>query len=167
MAGLNRLREVRATFANSAAMQTAADKLAMSGFDRADLSMPAHSHVQTETTPESATKPVSTEADARQLRTLGSSSVGTVAALAAAGVTIATGGAALPAVAAAVLAGGLAGGATYAASGAASGAEQRDRNEQAEEGGVLLLVNTPTAAKVEQARTILAAAGGTHITSFS
>ena len=158
------LREVRATFADPDKMQQAVSKLTLSGFDRADLSLPSsQDHSLDEASPEAAAKPVSTDSDARQARTLGSSTAGTVAALAAVGVTIATGGAALPAVAAAVLAGGAAGGATYAATGAFAGAEQSDREAQAADGGLVLSVRTVTAAKVEAAVAILRAAGATNV----
>ena len=65
------LHEMRATFASAAQMQDAVSKLSRSGFDRADLSLPSPELVQGTETPEAGTKPASTEADARQSRTLG------------------------------------------------------------------------------------------------
>src|ERR1700712_512220 len=128
---VSRVHEVRATFGDPDKMQDAVSKLTLSGFDRADLSLPAGGHSLDDPALEAGSKPVSTDTDAQQARTLGSSTAGAVGALAAAGITVATGGAALPAVAAAVLAGGAAGGATFAATGAATGAEQREREAQA------------------------------------
>ena len=98
------LREVRATFASADEMQKAVSELSISGFDRADISLPSPALVAGADTPESGTKPASTGEDAQQMRTLGASTAASVAALAAAGVTIATGGAAAPAIAAAVVA---------------------------------------------------------------
>jgi len=161
--GASQLREVRATFADPAQMQAAADKLTMAGFDRADLSLPTQSSSLDESSLETAAKPASTESDSRQARTLGSSTAAAAVALAAAGVTIATGGAAAPAVAAAVLAGGAAGGATFAATGAIAGAEQHEREAQAAGGGLVLSVRTLTKAKQAEAIAVLKAAGATNV----
>src|SRR5215469_13550407 len=83
------LHEVRAAFGDPDAMQQAVARLEMCGFDRADLSLP-----------EAGAKPVDTDEDARQARTLSTSSAAAAAGLAAAGAVIASGGAAAPAVAA-------------------------------------------------------------------
>jgi hypothetical protein len=63
-------RGLRATFAGADQMQDAVEKLSLSGFDRADLSLPSAARVEGLETPESSSKPASTEADARQARTL-------------------------------------------------------------------------------------------------
>jgi hypothetical protein len=160
---VSRLREVRARFDDPKRMQDAVNRLSLSGFDRADLSLPSHGHSLDETLPEAASKPASTEADARQARTLGSSTAAAAAALAAAGVTIATGGAAAPAIAAAVVAGGAAGGVTLAATGAAAGAEQQQREDLAESDALVLSVRIRNASKQHKATTILRAAGATSV----
>jgi hypothetical protein len=160
---VSRLREVRARFDSPDRMQEAVEKLSVSGFDRADFSLPSGGHSLDEATSEDAAKPASTEADARQARTLGSSTAGAAAALAAAGITIATGGAAAPAIAAAVLAGGAAGGATFAATGAASGAEQHEREAQAAVDELVLSVRTRDDAQQSRATSILQAAGATSV----
>jgi len=80
------LHEVRASFASADAMQSAADRLAMSGFDRADLSLPQVDVPPEQATPESSAKPADTDEDARQARTLHTSMGASIAALAAAGV---------------------------------------------------------------------------------
>src|SRR6202012_4460795 len=130
--------EVRATFANSDQMQDAISRLSLSGFDRADLSLPSPGLVHGTETPEAGTKPAATDADARQARTLGASTAAAAAALAAAGLTVATGGAAgapaVPAVAAAVVAGGAAGGSIFAAHDLADNIEQDDRDTRAAQG---------------------------------
>jgi hypothetical protein len=154
------LHEVRARFDSSERMQDAAGRLALAGFDRADLSLPEPDAGQT---PESGAKELDSEEDARQARTLHTSGVGAAAALAAAGITVATGGAALPAVAAAVIVGGVAGGATFAVSTAANAGEQADRDARAAQGMLLVSARAPTEAKREEAAAILLEAGGMDI----
>jgi hypothetical protein len=157
------LHEVRATFATPAQMQDAVSRLSISGFDRADLSLPSPGLVQGAETPESGTKPVSTDVDAQQARTLGASTAAAVAAIAAAGITVATGGAAAPAVAAAAVAGGAVGGSVFAARRAADGVEQDDRDNRAATGDLVLAVRTPTIEKRSEAEAVLRAAGATSI----
>ena len=157
------LREVRATFASADEMQKAVSELSISGFDRADISLPSPALVAGADTPESGTKPASTGEDAQQMRNLGASTAASVAALAAAGVTIATGGAAAPAIAAAVVAGGAAGGSVFAIHGASDKAEQNDRDARAASGKLVLAVRAVTDAKRAEAEAILRAAGGTDI----
>ncbi len=157
------LREVRATFAMPAQMQDAVNRLTTSGFDRADLSLPSPELLQGAETPEAGTKPVATDVDAQQARTLGASTAAAVAAIAAAGITVATGGAAAPAVAAAVVAGGAAGGSVFAARRAVDGIEQADRDSRAETGELVLVVRAPTIAKQSEAEVVLRAAGATSI----
>ncbi len=153
------VHEVRATFRDPDAMQDAVDRLEISGFDRADLSLPPVVSDAAHPTPEMGAKPVDTDEDARQARTLHTSGAAAAVAMAAAGVVIASGGAAAPAVAAAVVGGGLAGGATYAVSSAASQDEQEDREVKAAQGELVLAVRTPTAEKRAEAEAILRAAG--------
>jgi hypothetical protein len=161
MTDMSELRQVRATFADADHMQSAVSKLSISGFDRAEISLPSPPGESNALTAEP--RPATTAQDARQFRTLGASTAGAAAALAAAGVTIATGGAAAPAVAAAVFAGGAAGGATFAVHGAANKAEQQDRDARAEAGALLLTVRAKSAAKQSEAEAILRAAGATSI----
>jgi hypothetical protein len=156
-------RWVQATFASPDQMQDAVSRLSMSGFDRADLSLPSPALLRGTETPEAGAKPASTEADARQARTLGASTAGAAAALAAAGVTIATGGATAPAVAAAVLAGGAAGGGVFAAHDAADEDEQSDRDSRSASGDLVLAVRATTDAKRSAAEAILRAAGAMQI----
>jgi hypothetical protein len=161
--GVSALREVRATFASADQMQDAVSRLTISGFDRADLSLPSPALLEGQETTEAGSKPASTETDARQARTLGASLAASAAALAAAGVTVATGGAAAPAIAAAVAAGGAAGGSVFAVQGAAGNAEQRDRDDRAESGRLVLAVRAVTPAKQSEAESILRAAGATDV----
>lgn len=154
------LHEVRGTFARSDQMQDAVGRLNLSGFDRAEISMPA---TLPGATLGDRSEPVSTNEDAHNLRILGSSTAASVAALAAAGVTIATGGAAIPALAAAALAGGAAGGGVLAAHGSADNAEQDKRDARAADGSLILAVRTSTQAKRQQAEQILHEAGATSV----
>ena len=85
----------------------------MSGFDRADLSLPENMPPSERATPEAGAKAVDTEEDARQTRTLHTGGAAAAVGMAAAGVVIASGGAAAPAVAAAAVGAGAAGGIAY------------------------------------------------------
>ena len=155
------LHEVRAIFGDPEAMQNAVSKLELSGFDRADLSLPEV--LPAHPTPEAGAKPVDTEEDARQARTLHTSGAAAAAGMAAAGVVIATGGAAAPAVAAAVVGGGLAGGVAFALSSAANSREQQDRDLKAATGRLILSVRTPDLQKRNTAEAILRAAGASEV----
>ncbi len=153
--------EVRAHFDDPDWLQDAVSSLSLAGFDRADLSVPESSG--TATTPETAARPADTEEDARQARTVHTSTGAAVAAMAAAGVMLATGGAAAPAVAAAVAAGGAAGGGIFFISSAANAGEQNTRDADAAAGRLMLAVRAPTPARQAEAEGILRAAGGTGL----
>ena len=157
------LREVRATFASAEEMQDAVSRLTLSGFDRADLSLPSPGLLEGAETPETGAKPVSTDVDAQQARVLGASTAAAVAGMAAAGITVATGGAAAPAIAAAAVAGGAAGGSVFAARRAVDEVEQDERDTRAATGELVLAVRTPTAEKQSEAEQVLRAAGAASI----
>lgn len=154
--------EVRGTFARPEHMQEAITRLAHCGFDRADMSVPEIGS-SVSGSPDFGARSADTEEDARQARTLHTSGAAAVAALAAAGITIGTGGAAAPAMAAAVIAGAAAGGATYAASSAANDAEQQDREVKAALGALVLEVRAPMPARRAEAAAILRATGARDI----
>lgn len=160
------LREVRATFATPAQMQDAVGRLSLSGFDRADMSLPSPGLLEGAETPETGTKPVSTDVDAQQARVLGASTAAAAVGIAAAGITVATGGAAAPAVAAAVVAGGAAGGSVFAARRAVDGVEQDDRDIRAATGELVLAVRASTIEKRSEAEEVLRASGATSIEIF-
>ena len=157
------LHEVRARFRDPDAMERAIEQLEVSGFNRADLSLPEARPPLERATPEYGAKEPSDETDARQARTLHTSGAAAAAGMAAAGVVIATGGAAAPAVAAALVGGGLAGGAAYAISSAANSSEQEDREQKAVAGTLILSVHAVSNEKRGEAATILQAAGGTDV----
>jgi hypothetical protein len=157
------LHEVRAAFGDPEAMQQAVDRLETSGFDRADLSLPEVMPSTQRATPEAGAKPVDTEPDARQARTLHVSGVTSVAALMAAALVIAWGAPTVWAVAAAIIGGAIAGIVLHLLSSAANQREQTDRERKAATGTLILSVRVPNAEKRAQAGTILRAAGGREI----
>jgi hypothetical protein len=148
------IEEVQGIFASDAALQDAVGRLTRAGFDRAALSLPAASPSVAEATPNAGAENPNTEDDVRQLRTLGSSTAGIVGAAIGAGLTVASGGAALPAFAAAAGLGLVTGGGVFAASTAAGDAQHEARDDAAAVGELVLAVNlrAPTdAAKAEAA----------------
>jgi hypothetical protein len=159
------LHEVRATFDDPDAMQEAVARLEMSGFDRADLSLPENMPPSERATPEAGAKAVDTEEDARQTRTLHTGGAAAAVGMAAAGVVIASGGAAAPAVAAAAVGAGAAGGIAYLLSSASNQDEQADRERKAASGLLVLSVRARNAEKRAKAEMILRAAGGTELES--
>jgi hypothetical protein len=156
------LHEVRAHFSDADRMQAAIDKLALAGFDRADLNLPVSNAAGT--SPETRARPADTDEDARQARTMHTSTGAAIAAMAGAGVTLATGGAAAPAVAAAFAAGGLVGGGIFAVSSMANSGEQSLRDAHASAGMLVLSVRAPDPVRQQEAEAILQAAGGTELT---
>jgi hypothetical protein len=156
---------LRASFTSAAEMQWAVDTLEVNGFDHADLTIIDAASRDEAIPHEGDTSPAFAEADARQARTLHASGAATAAALAAAGVTVATGGIAAVAVGAAVVAGVAAGGLTHAVSTAANQAEQLERDTRAADGRLVLSVQVPTAEKQARALAILQQSGARDITS--
>ncbi len=150
-------------FRDTDAMQRAVARLEISGFDRADLSLPEVMPPAERATLEQGAKPVDTEEDARQTRTLHVSGAAAAVALAASGAVVASGGAAVPAVAAALLGGGAAGGVAYTLSSASNADEQMDRERKAASGNLILSVRAPSAEKRAEAQSILRAAGGMEL----
>jgi hypothetical protein len=143
-------------------MQVAIDTLELAGFDRADLNLPAPDEAAT--TPETRARPAATDEDARQVRTVHTSTGAAMAAMAGAGITLATGGAAAPAVVAALAAGGVVGGGIFAVSSMANHAEQSVRDAHADRGILVLSVRAPDPVRQQEAEAILRAAGGTGLT---
>lgn len=160
---IGELHEVRGVFSSSEEMQEAIQRLSAAGFNRADLSVPEVGAPVERSTPDSGAMSADTEDDARQARTLHTSTAAAIAALAGAGVTVATGGAAAPAVAAAVAAGAAAGGATYAVSSAANNQEQEELDARASLGRLILSARTPTESQRSKAEAILRDSGATDL----
>jgi outer membrane lipoprotein SlyB len=154
---------LRAEFASAADMQQAIDTLEVNGFDHADVTLLEAASRDDPVPHDSDTSPAFGEADARQSRTLHASGVAAAAGLAAAGITVATGGLAAAAVGAAVVAGAAAGGLIHAVSTAVNEAEQLERDARAADGRLILSVQVPTPEKKARAEAILWQAGARDI----
>jgi len=152
------IREVVAVFDNAEQLETAVSTLESNGFDRADISF-AHA---TETgtplvdadrradDPATPRTPGVSDTDLRQARVLGTSMAATVAAFAAAGFTVLTGGAAAAPLAALAVAGGM--GAAGTLLGRRISAERQSfLDAELSRGGVLLWVRTPDAEAEKRA----------------
>jgi hypothetical protein len=159
------IEEVQGIFPHDAALQDAIGRLTRLGFDRAALSLPAASPRAAMATPDQGAENPDTEDDARQLRTLGSSTAAVVGAAIGAGLTVATGGAALPAFAAAAGLGLAAGGGVFAASSAASNAQHDERADAALRGELVLAVNLRDTAEAAKAEAAMREAGATRVAS--
>jgi hypothetical protein len=159
------IEEVQGIFPTDAALQDAIGRLTRLGFDRAALSLPAASPSAATATPNQGAENPDTEDDSRQLRTLGSSTAAAVGAAIGAGLTVATGGAALPAFAAAAGLGLVAGGGVFAASTAASDAQHDQRAAAARHGELVLAVNLRDAAEAGKAEAAMRDAGATRVAS--
>jgi hypothetical protein len=103
------------------------------------------------------------EDDARNLRTLATSTAAAGTAMLAAGVVVATGGAALPAVAAAAAAGGATVAAGEVAGAGATPGGETEQQQAADRGGVIVMVNADTPEKQAKAEEIMKAAGATRV----
>ena len=160
--------EVRGLFPSDSALQDAISRLSMAGFDRADISIPDAAPTTTAAvTPDQGAENPNTEDDSRQARTLHTSMAASVGAMAAAGVVIATGGAALPAVAAAVAGGAGLGAVTQGITGATDAAQHGSREQAASRGELALSVRLTSPAKRTAAEEAMRQAGATQVTSGS
>lgn len=129
-----RPREVLGLFHDRERLEGAAYKLQSAGFNRARLSVACDRDLDAVPDPGSRGA-LTTGTDRGNLRALGTGLAGAVAALAAAGITVMTGGAAAAAFGAAALAGG----------GAAAGLHALgDRQDPADEGNVILIARATT-----------------------
>jgi hypothetical protein len=155
--------EVQAVFASDEALQAAVGRLRSAGFDHADLSLPAVRLETGQATPEQAAGAPIGDDDNRSMRTLHTSMAGTVGAFAGALATVATGGAALPAVAAAAALGTGAAALAHGASSAADSVQHDDRAAAAARGELVLAVRIADAARQAVAEDVLHASGATRI----
>jgi hypothetical protein len=157
------IQEVQGIFPNDAALQDAIGRLTRAGFDRAALSLPAANPAPAEATPAAGAANPNTEDDTRQSRTLHTSMAASVGAMVGAGVTVATGGAALAAAAAAVGLGALAGGGVSAAHMAADANQAEGRNAAASLGQLVLSAATPDEDAIQRARAAMQEAGASRV----
>lgn len=155
------IREVQGVFPDDATMQGALSQLTLAGYDRADFSLPEEQDANQVATPNESAEPATDDTDKRQLRTMGASMAGYAGAVAAAGATLATGGAAGLAVAAAAAVGIGTGAAANATGQAADAAQVEARNQRGREGRLILAVRTTTPEQVEQVKGLMQQAGAT------
>src|SRR5215472_17462215 len=153
------IREAVAVFDNAEKRESAVSELQSHGVDRSELSFLAHAELtgrapgnlrQAAGDPTTPREPVVSDTDLRQGRVLGTGLTATVAAFAAAGFTVATGGVGAAIAAAAVAAGGV--GAASTLFGRKLADDQTSfLDAQLARGGVLLWVRTRDAAKIGRA----------------
>jgi hypothetical protein len=142
--------EIAALFHSSEALEAAINDLSSAGWDRSEMSLLAQKNVlapeppQEGTMQEAAAGPeegksaVVSDSDVRQGRTLATSLAGVIAAFAATGATILTGGTALAAIAGAAAAGGGAAAAVNAIGQWADKSRTQYLEDQVERGGIVL-----------------------------
>ena len=136
--------EAIAVFNDPERLEEAVSELQSHGVDRAELSFLTH---EGQTPPQDAAlsrEAVVTDTDLRQGRVLGTGLAATIAAFAATGFTVATGGVAAAVIAAAAAAGGIGVVSTMIGRGLARD-EQSFLDAQLRRGGVLLFVRIPDA----------------------
>ena len=155
--------EVEGIFPSDAALQDAVARLTQAGFDRADLSLPEATPATAEATPEAGAAAVTTETDVRQARTLGTGLAASAAGMAAAGVIIATGGAAAVAVGAAAAAGVGTAAITEAAGKAVESTGKDTREQAASRGELVLAVRAVETPRQDLARELMQASGATRV----
>jgi hypothetical protein len=161
------VREAVAAFDDPKALEAAVSDLQSHGFDRADISFlaregfeghlaqPYQDTRQAEDDPNAQRDPVVDDTDIRQRRTLEISMWATIAAFAAAGFTVATGGATALAAGMAVAAMGGVGGVGALLGKAYGGGQETFLKEQLERGGGVVWVRTRDAEAEERAVDIL------------
>jgi len=158
-----KVHEVQGVFPDDATMQGALSQLTLAGYDRADFSLPEEQEAHEAVTPNESAAAPTDDADKRQVRTMGTSMAGYAGAVAAAGATLATGGAAGLAVAAAAAIGVGAGATANAAGKAADNAQIEARDQRGREGRLILAVRTTTPEQVSQVTGLMQQAGASKI----
>jgi hypothetical protein len=158
-----RISEVVAVFDDPERLERAVSALQSHGFDRADLSFLARDalvercsdHVQRlANDPATRREVVVSDTDFRQGRVLGTGLAATIAAFAAAGFTVATGGVAAAAIAATAAVAGVGAVSTLVGCKLAKD-EESFLDDQLARGGVLLWVRTPEADAERRATEVL------------
>lgn len=153
------VQEVQGVFPDDDAMQAALSQLTLAGYDRADFSLPEDQAPGEVETPNESASPATDDSDKRQLRTMGTSMAGYAGAVAVAGATLATGGAAGLAVAAAAAVGIGTGAAANVAGQAVDGAQVEARDARGREGKLILAVRTRTPEQAAQVVGLMEQAG--------
>ena len=157
------IEEVQGQFPSSASMEEAVSQLTLAGWDRADFSLPKPNVSGAANTPMEGADSVTSDVDKRQLRNMTTGMAGYLGAAAAAGATIATGGAAGVAIAAAAAVGA---GAAAAMNAGATTAENNDTAEldrMAAAGQLVLAVRATSEEHAQKAMQIMRSAGATQV----
>ena len=169
-----KVHEMVALFHDRERLETALGELESAGVDRAEISLLARSEDAeaplrpsgtpgAEDDPRAPREAATTDTDVRQGRTLATSLGAVVAAFAASGLAVMTGGAAAAAISAAVLAGG---GVAFIGATAGEAAGKRHAaflQEQLERGGILLWVKVRDAAQEPKIAAILESHGASDV----
>ena len=161
----SKVEEVRGSFPTDQALQEAVSQLSMAGFDRADFSLPIQPAEGGDLTPEQSAGDPTTSTDSKQLRTMGTSMAGAVGALAAAGLTVATGGVAAAAIGAAAAAGLGSGAIAHFAGRESEQAREQGRDDAASVGALMLSVRTATVARTARAVKVMRDCGARDVQS--
>jgi hypothetical protein len=154
---------IEGTFLSDEALQDAISRLEVSGFDRADISVSEPSAEHASGSPEQSAANPHTDADTRQSRTLHTSLAASVGAMAGAGAVIATGGAALPAVAAAIAGGVGLGAVMEGVTRATDKLQHEERNEAGAKGKLALSVRLRRAEQEPIALAAMRDAGAVQV----
>ena len=158
------VQEIQGHFPDDATMQAALGELTLVGYDRADFSLPEEQAAHEAGTPTGGADNPTDNTDKAQLRTLGTGMAGYAGAVAVAGATIATGGAAGLAIAAAAAVG-LGGAAAAETIGqAADQAQVTERDKKGAEGRLILAVRTRTPEQADQVIDLMRKSGATDVT---
>ena len=161
------VHEVQGFFPNDAALQAALGELALVGYDRSDFSLPEEQAASSSGTPTEGADNPTDSTDKAQLRTLGTGMAGYLGAVAVAGATIATGGAAGLAVAAAAAVGVGGAAAAEMVGQAADKAQVAARDEKGAEGKLILAVRVRSPEQADQVVELLRKSGATQVEPVS
>jgi hypothetical protein len=158
------IREAVAVFDEAERLESAVSELQSSGIDRSELSFLAHPSLtgrlpsdlrRAAEDPATPREPVVSDTDLRQGRVLGTGLAATIAAFAAAGFTVATGGVAAAVAVAALAAAGGVGAASTLVGRKLADDQMSFLDEQLARGGVLLWVRTRDAASEQTVLEVL------------
>lgn len=157
------VHEIQGVFPGDDMMQDALSELTLAGYDRPDFSLPEDQPAGEVVSPNESAEAATDDVDKRQLRTMGTSMAGYAGAVAVAGATLATGGAAGLAITAAVAVGAGTAATANAAGQAADNAQVEGRNQRARDGKLVLAVRTSTSDQADQVMALMRKAGATRV----
>lgn len=161
------VQEVQGFFPNDATLQVALGELTLVGYDRADFSLPEENAAVSSGTPTEGADNPTDSTDKAQLRTLGTGMAGYLGAVAVAGATIATGGAAGLAIAAAAAVGVGGAAAAEVVGQAADKAQIAARDRQGADGKLILAVRIRTPEQGDQVADLMSKAGAMNVEQVS